>query len=87
MPMFMQAKPEITTAITQTVVDVVSKIHDAPAVATKIVALVTYVQGIFLRRKVVKQRKQWEDDRQKKVGEAIARAMKQWDDDNYPRML
>ena len=85
--MLLQAKPEVTAGITHTVADVISKIHDAPAVAKEIIALVAYMHDIFLRREVVKQRKQWEDDRQKKIGEAIARAMKQWDDDNYPRML
>ena len=55
MPMLMQAKPEVISAITHIVADVVSKIHDAPTVATEIVVLVTYVQDIFLRREVVKQ--------------------------------
>lgn len=67
--------------------DVISKIDDAPAVATKIVALLTYVHDIFLRREVVKQRKQWDNDRQNKIGETIVKAMKQWDNENYPRML
>lgn len=53
----MQPKPEVTATITQTVVKVVSKVHDAPAVATWIVALLTYIQDIFMRREVVKQRK------------------------------
>jgi hypothetical protein len=33
------------------------------------------------------ERKEWEDNRQKKVTDAIARAMKQWDDEHYPRLL
>jgi hypothetical protein len=57
-------------------VGVISKIQDAPALATEIVALVTYVHDIFVRREVVNQRKQWEDERTKKVGEAVARVMK-----------
>ena len=43
MLMLIHAKPEITTFITQTVADVVNKIYYASAVATEIVALVTYV--------------------------------------------
>ena len=50
-------------------------------------ALITYVQHIFVMREVVKERKQWEDDRQKKVSEAIAKAMKQWDAEHYLRLL
>jgi hypothetical protein len=37
----MQTKPEVTTTITQTVVEVISKVHDAPVVVTRIVALLT----------------------------------------------
>ena len=83
----MQAKPEVTTPITRTVAAVVNKIHDAPALATEIVALVTYVQNIFVRRDVGNQQKQWEDERTRNIGEVVARVMKQWDDDNYPPML
>ena len=85
--MYLQAKPGVTAPITRIVAGVVNKIHDAPALATEIVALVTYVHDIFVRREVVNQRKQWEVERTRKVSEAIARAMKRWDDDNYPRML
>ena len=53
--MLLHAKPEVTAGITQTVADVISKIHDAPAVAKEVIALVAYVHDIFLRRKVVKQ--------------------------------
>lgn len=55
--MLMQAKPKVTAAITQIVVKVISKIHDASVVATKFVALIIYVQDMFMWREVVKQRK------------------------------
>lgn len=56
MLMLMHAKPKVIALITQTIADVVSKIIYAPAVITEIVTLVTYIQDIFLRREVVKQR-------------------------------
>lgn len=81
MHLFMQAKSEITPTITKAVVGVFSNIDDATAVDVEIAALTTYVQHIFVMGEVVKERKQWEDNRQKKVSEAIAKAMKQWDDE------
>ena len=54
---------------------------------TEIASLINYVKDIFLKREVVKQRKLWEEDRQRKIAEVIAKAMKQWDDENYSRLL
>jgi hypothetical protein len=85
--MLQQAKSDITTAITQLVVQVVSKVHDSTALVTEIASLINYVKDIFLKREVVKQRKLWEEDRQRKIAEIIAKAMKQWDDENYSRLL
>ena len=66
--------------MTEAVMGVVRKIEDASAsVDVEIAALTTYVQHIFVVREVAKERKQWEDGRQKKVSKAIALAMKQWD--------
>ena len=56
-------------------------------VAAEIDALVKYVDHTLVMREVKKQRKQWEDDKQPKVEEAIARAMKEWDDAHYSRLL
>ena len=36
---------------------------------------------------VMKQRKQWDEDRHAKITDTIARSMKQWDDEHYPRLL
>ena len=85
--MLMQARPDVGPHITEVVVATVSKVHDVAAVAAKVGALVKYVEHIYLMREVMKQRKQWEDDRQAKVNEAVARAMKVWDDEHYPRLL
>ena len=85
--MLMQARPDVGPQITEVVVATISKVHDAAAVAAEVDALVKYVEHTFLMREVMKERKQWEDDRQAKVTEAIARAMKAWDDEHYPRLL
>ena len=84
---FMQAKPEITPQITQAVLGVVTNIDNASAMDVETTALIRYVQHIFVMREVVRERKQWEDDRLKKVSDAIAKAMKRWDDEHYPRLL
>jgi hypothetical protein len=83
----MQARPDVSPLITQTVVNTVGKVHDPTAVAAEIDALLVYVEHILVMREVKKQRKQWEEDRQTKVTEAIAVAMKEWDDLHYPRLL
>jgi hypothetical protein len=83
----MQSKPEITPLITEVVVGLISDSENATRMDLETAALLTYVQHIFVMREVVKERKQWEDDRQKKVSDAIAKAMKQWDDEHYPRLL
>ena len=88
MYMWLQAKSEVTPSMTEAVMELVRRIEVAPAgVDVEIAALTTYVQHVFVMREVVKERKQWEDGRQKKVGEAIALAMKQWDAEHYPRLL
>jgi hypothetical protein len=83
----MQARAEVSPQITEVVVAAMSKDHDVTAVAAEVAALVRYVEHTFLMRENVTQRKQWEEDRQAKVNEAIARAMKVWDDEHYPRLL
>lgn len=83
----MQAKTDITQQITQAVAGVMSNTEDPSVMDVETATLLTYVQHIFVMREVVKERKQWEDDRQKKVSEHIAKQMKQWDDEHYPRLL
>lgn len=85
--MVMQARPDVTPLITQTVVNTVSNVHEPTAVAAEIDALLKYVEHTLVMREVKKQRRQWEDDRKTKVEEAIAKAMKAWDDEHYPRLL
>lgn len=85
--MVMQARPDVSPLITQTVANTVSKVQNPVLVAAEIDALVKYVDHTLVMREVKKQRKQWEDDQQTKVEEAIARAMKEWDDAHYPRLL
>jgi hypothetical protein len=87
MNLLLQARAEVTQPITQAVGGVVSHIEDANVVAVEIAALLTYVQHIFDMRVVLKERKQWEDNRLQKVNEATAKAMKQWDEQHYPRLL
>ena len=82
-----QARPDVGPLISQTVLNTVSKVHDPTALAVEIEALLKYVEHTLVMREVKKQRKQWEEDRQAKVSEAIARAMKGWDDEHYPRLL
>ena len=83
----MQARPDVGPQITELVVATLNKVHDRAVVAAEVGHLVKYVEHSFIMREVMKQRKQWEDDRQSKVNEAIARAMKVWDDEHYPRLL
>lgn len=85
--MVMQAKPEVTPAITETVVVIVSKVNDASAIALEIGALIRYVEHTLAMREIKTQRKKWEEDRQAKVTVAISRAMKEWDDAHYPSLL
>jgi hypothetical protein len=83
----MQAKPDITPQMTQAVAGVMSNTEDPAVMDVETTNLLTYVQHIFVMREVVKERKQWEDDHQKKGSEHIAKVMKQWDDEHYPRLL
>jgi hypothetical protein len=64
-----------------------SKVGDESGIAYEIAALLSYIEHTFVMRNVMKQRKQWDDDRQAKVSAAIATAMTQWDDEHYPRLL
>ena len=85
--MLTQAKPNIGPTITQTVVAAMSLADDHATLQTEIGALCHYIQHACNMREVMKQRKQWDDDRQAKISNAIANAMKQWDDEHYPRLL
>ena len=85
--MLLQAKEEVTPAITDAVEGVMTRIELAHAMDVEVAGLIAYVQDIFVAREVARDRKQWEDDRQKKISEAIANAMKEWDDEHYPRLL
>lgn len=83
----LQARPEVGPLMTNTVVATVSKVNDPAAVNDEIDALLKYVEHTLLMREVKRQRKQWEDDRQAKVTEAISKAMKDWDAEHYPHLL
>ena len=83
----MQARQDVGPGITDVVVSTVGKVHEVNAMGAEVHALVKYVEHVFQMREVMKQQKLWEDDRQAKVTEAIAKAMKEWDDEHYPRLL
>ena len=85
--MGLQARLDVGPTITETVVATISKVHDDALVAVEVGALLRYVEHTLVMRDVKSQRKQWEEDRQAKVTEAIARAMKEWDDEHYPSLL
>ena len=82
-----QGKPHIGPTITQSVVATMRLVDDDAALRTEIAALCDYIQHACNMREVIKQRKQWDDDRNAKISDAIAKAMKQWDDEHYPRLL
>lgn len=82
-----QARQDVGPQITRVVVSTVAKVRDVDAMAAEVHDLVKYVEHVFQMREVMKLRKVWEDDRQAKVTEAIAKAMKEWDDEHYPRLL
>ena len=73
--------------MTEAVVWAITKVDDETAMQVEVAALVKYVDHSFQVREVMKLRKEWEDDRQAKVDDSIARAMKEWDDKHYPRLL
>ena len=62
--------------MTETVVATISKVGDASGVTAEIDALLNLVQHMFAQCNVMRQRKQWEEDRQAKISSAIALAMK-----------
>lgn len=64
-----------------------TKIEHESDLASEVDALINYIQHLYYMRNVMKQRKQWDDDRQAKVSAAIAGAMKHWDETHYPRLL
>ena len=83
----LQDKPDIGPAMKESVVATFRRLGDGSGVESEIDALLNYGQHVFNMRNVLKQRKQWDEDRQAKITSAIALAMKQWDDDHYPRLL
>lgn len=83
----LQARSDVRPAVTELVVDTMGKVGDSEGLASEITALISYVQHTFVTRNVMRQRKQWDEDRQAKINTAIANAMRQWDDDHYPRLL
>lgn len=83
----MQGKPDVGPVITQSVVAVINKVHDDSALESEIGALCRYMEHTFAVQDVLRQRKQWDDERQLKVSNAIAQAMRQWDEEHYPRLL
>ena len=85
--MLAQGKPNIQPAITQMVVATMSTANDGIALTTEIDALCHYIQHACNMREVIKQRKQWDEDRQTRTSDAIATAMKDWDNEHYPRLL
>lgn len=85
--MLTQAKPGLGPLITKTLAAAMSHIDDEVAFQAEIDALCSYMQDLCMSREVLKQRKQWDDERQAKISEAVARSMKDWDNEHYPRLL
>jgi hypothetical protein len=82
-----QGKPNVGPSITQSVVATINRVEDRTALTNEIAALCEYIQHACDMREAIKQRKQWDEDRQAKISDSIARSMKQWDDEHYPRLL
>ena len=82
-----QAKPHVTPLTTKIVDASMLQVDDKAALESEINALCHYVQHTVASREVMKQRKQWDDERQAKINEIISRAMKEWDNEHYPRLL
>ena len=83
----LQARSDSNLSVTETVVATMKKVDDEPALQVEVDALVNYIQHMVYMRNVMKQRLQWDEDRQAKVNAAIATTMKQWDDEHYPSLL
>ena len=49
--------------MTEAVVATISKVGDEPALAAEVDLLLNYIQHMVLMRNVMKQRKQWDEDR------------------------
>ena len=69
------------------VVAAMSRVDEDAVLQTEIGALCHYVQHTVESREVLKQRRQWDEDRQAKISELISAAMKAWDMEHYPRLL
>ena len=85
--MLLHAQADVRPAITESVVAVMSRVADVEHLASQVDALLRYIEHTHIMRNVLKQRKQWDEDRQAKVSAAIASAMKHWDETHYPRLL
>ena len=85
--MLAQGKANIGPTITQTVIDTMSVVDDGVALSAEIAALCHYIKHMCDMREANRLRKQWDEDRQAKINDAIVKAMKQWDDEHYPRLL
>jgi hypothetical protein len=85
--MMLQTRWDVRPAITETVVATITKVDHEPDIASEVDALLKYIRHVYFMRNVMKERKQWDEDRQAKVSAAIAVAMKQWDEEHYPRLL
>lgn len=72
----LQARPDVRPTITDNVVATINRVGDEAGLGSEINALVNYIQHMFHMRNVLKQRKQWDEDRQAKIVAAIAAAMK-----------
>ena len=85
--MLTQARSDVRPAITESVVATMSKVGHVSDLASEVDALVKYIHHVYVMRNVMKQRKQWDEERQARVSAAIAGAMKDWDETHYPRLL
>ena len=85
--MFTQAKPGLGPLITKTLVAAMSHVDDDVVFQAELDALCRYIQNMCLAREVLKQRKQWDDERQARISEALSKSMKEWDNEHYPRLL
>ena len=70
----LQDKPDIGPAMKESVVATFRRLGDGSGVESEIDALLNYGQHVFNMRNVLKQRKQWDEDRQAKITSAIALA-------------
>lgn len=84
---WIQAKPEVTPAVIQHVVKIVTKAQDCSTLELEITTLLEFVESLFEAQNVEQLRMQWDQVKEEKIKTAIDCAMREFDCKHYPETL